>query len=804
MATISQRIPNLLGGVSQQPDSLKLPGQVRRAINCLPDPTYGMMKRPGLKLISSLTGASATGRWFSIVRDQSERYVCQFLTDGTLKVWDGYTGAVKTVNAITNDAKAYIANVAAEDFEVLQINDYNFVLNRSKTVAKDLVNKSPVQPPVALLIVAQIGYDATYTVKINGLSVSHTTPTTGALTVGAVVADLKTKIEALSGGGVYSATIAANTLIVKRVNDADFNIDATGGISSTALLAYKNTVPNAARLPAVSQNGLVLKVSNLEDANSDDYYVKFVTSDGGAVGSGVWEECVAPNTEIYIDPNTMPHVIIRETNGTFTYRALSEAEKDGEDLYWVERRVGDDETNPFPTLVGRKVTGLSFYRNRLVLLSEANVICSQPGSYFNLFRESALIQTDADSIDLATGSLRPVDLRYAIGDQQGLVCFSENGQFILTSNEDVFSPSTAKLQPFTSFNSNSKVNPVETGQSIVFVDNNQGFSSVTEMLVTSSENRPSVADISRTAPTFVPGDLEPIVASISASLICFLGRSNRKSLKLFKFFNNGSERILASWIEWALPGDCLHVSVDHDLLLFVTNQENGICLSTCSTVVDIEGTAVNDSGLAYEYRLDLFKSAPTMSYDAGNDETKIYFPAGAYDSTLTPVVCVSETQQVTGTFYSDLPPANDGNWYVAVPGDVTGYYNVTIGYSYEMTLEMPRFYLVNQAADGRAQADVINIPRVHRLNVQSTDSGYYYATVESLGRPTRTHEFPNTFANLTPLDRAALPQATSNNIPVYAKGTEAKVTIYSDTPFPLSFVAATWYGVYANRGIRSV
>ncbi len=33
MTTISQRIPNLLLGVSQQPDKLKFPGQVKEATN---------------------------------------------------------------------------------------------------------------------------------------------------------------------------------------------------------------------------------------------------------------------------------------------------------------------------------------------------------------------------------------------------------------------------------------------------------------------------------------------------------------------------------------------------------------------------------------------------------------------------------------------------------------------------------------------------------------------------------------------------------------------------------------------------
>lgn len=803
MAAVSQRIPNLLGGVSQQPDALKLPGQVRSAVNCLPDPTYGMTKRPGLKLVSQLSGATNTGRWFSIIRDQTERYVCQFLPDGTLKVWDGKTGASKTVNAIAPSAQAYIANVSRDDFAVLQINDYNFVLNRSKTVGT-LGTKSAAQAPTAIVTLTQLGYDATYEVKIDGFTATHTTPTTGTLAIATIISDLRTKIQALDGGGKYSATIAANTLIVKRVNNADFTIEVAGGTTSAALTAYKNAVPDASRLPGVCQKNLVLKVSNLQSAEGDDYYVKFVTTDGGSVGSGIWEETVAPDTTLYIDPATMPHVVIRESNGTFTFRSLNEADKAGEDLYWVERRVGDSETNPFPTFVGAKITGLSFYKNRLVILSGSNVICSQPGSFFDFFRVSVLAQTDGDAIDLATGALRPVDLRHAIGDQLGLLIFSENAQFMLMANDDSFGPGTASLQPFTTFTNNPKVAPAESGQSIVFVDDHQGFSQVTEMLVTSADNRPSTADLSRTAPNFVPADLDPIVTSISGSLIAFLGNSDRDTVKIFKFFNNAGERVLASWVEWKLPGNCLLMSVDHDVLLFVTQQQNGICLSTCSTMTDLAGTATTIDGQPYEYRLDLFRSAPSMSYDSVNQITKVYFPAGSYDSTLSPTVVVNQTTTQTGLIYEDLTAANDGQWYVAIPGNITGAANVTLGYAFEASLTLPFMYAIRSASDGKAQADVINIPRIHRINIQTSDSGAFQARVTSLGRPDREYFFSNAIANLTLSDAAPLPQSVGNNIPVYARGDQAIVKIYSNTPFPLSFVACSWYGVYSNRGIRAI
>ena len=43
MASITQQIPNYIGGISEQPDELKLPGQVKDLNNAFPDLTYGLM-----------------------------------------------------------------------------------------------------------------------------------------------------------------------------------------------------------------------------------------------------------------------------------------------------------------------------------------------------------------------------------------------------------------------------------------------------------------------------------------------------------------------------------------------------------------------------------------------------------------------------------------------------------------------------------------------------------------------------------------------------------------------------------------
>jgi len=51
MSAVSQSYPNYLGGLNEQPDELKKPGQLVEALNVIPDPTIGLSRRPGFQHI---------------------------------------------------------------------------------------------------------------------------------------------------------------------------------------------------------------------------------------------------------------------------------------------------------------------------------------------------------------------------------------------------------------------------------------------------------------------------------------------------------------------------------------------------------------------------------------------------------------------------------------------------------------------------------------------------------------------------------------------------------------------------------
>ena len=153
MPAITQTIPAYTGGISEQPDQLKVPGQVKSIQNAIPDAIKGLYKRPGAKRIGSspLTNVQSNGSWFHYYRDETEgSYIGQVASDGKVRIWscaDGteknvwyatdnsaYNGATAAHTAITSYLTPSSAS-ATEDIQALTINDTTFLNNRTKTVA---------------------------------------------------------------------------------------------------------------------------------------------------------------------------------------------------------------------------------------------------------------------------------------------------------------------------------------------------------------------------------------------------------------------------------------------------------------------------------------------------------------------------------------------------------------------------------------------------------------------------------------------------------------------------------------------
>ena len=88
MASVTQKVPSYVLGMSTQPDEKKIPGQVVDLVNGVPDVVRQLIKRPGSQLVNNITPSTAANtKWFNIYTNDEEQYIGQVGADGVVKIW---------------------------------------------------------------------------------------------------------------------------------------------------------------------------------------------------------------------------------------------------------------------------------------------------------------------------------------------------------------------------------------------------------------------------------------------------------------------------------------------------------------------------------------------------------------------------------------------------------------------------------------------------------------------------------------------------------------------------------------------
>jgi len=176
MPNVTQTVPNYLGGVSRQPDTKKLPGQVVDAINAYPDPTFGLTKRPGFKFIKNL-GAENTftdAKWFYIHRDGDEKYIgC--IKGTAIYVWNVTTGVPATITYTGSANTNYLTGTKATDYDVLTVQDTTIITNKTVQVATQAA-PSFTANKVGTVRLRAVTVATAYSVTVNNNTVTYTTP----------------------------------------------------------------------------------------------------------------------------------------------------------------------------------------------------------------------------------------------------------------------------------------------------------------------------------------------------------------------------------------------------------------------------------------------------------------------------------------------------------------------------------------------------------------------------------------------------------------------------------------------------
>ena len=526
MSLMRRTLPALYNGVSQQPAILRAEDQTEYEENTWATLADGVSKRPPTFHVARLTAGSTPPDLVHVInRDASESYVV-IVIGGVLRVFDATTGAAMSVAAPLG--WEYLAD-SSVGFSAVTIADYTFIVNRAVKIAL-----AEGDPPEGT------GYVPITPGKSGG-----------------------------GGGSWWDPGGGGNPLPMESIE----SLEAPNASEEETLAG---AVVSIEKLPETAPEGAIYLVQGSSgDASFTSFYVKRVGS--------IWEETVAPGHRQHIDPETMPHALVRNVDGTFTFAPYA----------WAARNVGSVDTNPPPSFVGRPINDVFFYQNRLCFLSDENTICSCAGDFGNFWRNTVLDYVDTDVVDVSASTTGVNILRYAVPFTDGVMLYADRAQFSLTNGEAGLSTASVAVRQVSAYPSSRDARPAVLGTEIYFASPGPQFAAIREYTRGAESDNLQAADVTAHVPAYIPKDVVDISGAPAIGALFVAARGNgeeARGLYVYQVYWSGNDKVQSAWRRWTFgSGRPLRTAVVGDSLFLVLQRPDGVFLERMGLMNSISG-----------------------------------------------------------------------------------------------------------------------------------------------------------------------------------------------------------------------
>lgn len=787
MALYSQTIKNLVSGISQQPPILRFPEQLEFQENGLSTESSGLQKRPPSIHLAKIDPALLVNGVKPMVhvvnRDESEKYIMVF-TGAGVAVWDN-KGNQKTVS-YEGTAKSYVTTSKPRTkLKAITVADHTFIVNTDVTVrmASDTVLNVWANQG-ALINIKSGQYGRTYSIIANGAVVaSFTTPDGSAashttqIDTNYIATQLKT---ALTNNG-FTVVQGESWLYFYKSGVPITSLQTKDGFNNNAMIGIMKTVQKFSNLPYQAPDGFVAKVVGESGSAADDYYVRYNATDG------VWEETAEPGLLSTFDASTMPHILVRNADGTFTLKEAT----------WDDRVTGDDDSNPIPSFVGGKLNDVFFFRNRLGLLSGENVILSKSGEFFDFWIGSAVELQDTDAVDLAVSSSSVSTLYHAVPFTDEVILLSDQRQFVLRA-DGTLTPSNVKLDPATEYGCSTHARPVVAGRKMYFPAERAEYTTVKEFYaVQDVYDIKDAQDVTSHVPSYIPNGVYKLIASTVENVLMFLTEGDEEKIFIYKYLFVEEQRIQASWSHWAFEGATILGGgfINSELYLLLM-RDSGLFLEK---IVFTYNTKDFDEE---PYRVFLDRKTftpviPAENYDSVHNRTTIDI-ASCYGTTLS-----SGTYGIVTTtgVYKEFPVSEMTNGKVILPGNWTGQ-KVVVGQKFRWKITFSEIMLKTQGERGLT-SDVEGRLQLKNFWVNYVNSGYFKVVVEQYDKETYSYEMTARILGSGKNTLGSMPSETGKfKFPVQSLSSNCAISVESSYPTPVTLIGAGWEGNYYRRTQR--
>ena len=792
MARFEQPVRTVFGGVSRQPPVVRRDNQVEEADNALLSVvTGGFEKRPASQYIAKLTALDATKEYavHAINRDPTDQLMLT-VADGDIKLHNAITGAAVTI--AVQDQDHYFAIEADGTSVATIVSSEEMAYDSGETQLSWTFACSGTTVVVAVegSATGAFGGEETVHDTFTGSSDTGTTTissndhkfirvkvTTGEsgkdFTLYATMKSLSYIIdivpEEIAFVTIADFTFITNRSIITRMREAS----ATDGIDYN--------VQTFSDLPGAPSDNEVARIFGSNADNFEEYYVQWDNS------LAVWEEVVKGGQHNTFDATTMPHVLIKQTDGTYNFQQAT----------YSERLVGDETIVPQPTFIGRTINDLFWFGNRVGFVSDehtwlASITQGQTDSgSVNWWPAKAFTVLDTDPIDRTAGTERVAVLRWATPFRKLLFATADEIQFELTAGDQAITPTNVKLDASTFYSASPNVKPINLGDVLYFGSLTPRASAIFEYFFEDGTLSNTAADITKHVVDYIPSEIIQMATDPLSGTLFALSSGENNSVFVYTTFWDGSEKVQSSWSKWVFGASesvaFIHgIAVLSNFLVLVIERADGIFLEQ----LPVTQEAPDTDFVTWVPQIDQ-RTVLTGVYNSGTDLTTW---TTVWDNNDDVEIITGGSGFATGLKGARLTiNSYTAATTVTVKGDWSAGPSY-VGRPYTMSVELSRPY----ARDGQGVADVNGNVKLQRAIFNFTRSGYFKVSVDPVfSRDVKDYEFTGRVlgrADNTVGEAVIVPEGQFRCSPLEVDARDAVITISNDTPFPSVISSYTLIG----------
>jgi hypothetical protein len=487
---------------------------------------------------------------------------------------------------------------------------------------------------------------------------------------------------------------------------------------------------------------------------------------------------VTMSVEGVFDASTMPHQIVRNADGTFTYQQCST----------YNPRITTDpaftatDLVPTPEFVGHGIADITMHRNRLSFVADETVYFSTSGDYTNFWPKTVGQVIDSDPFGRTASSASVNKLRYVVPFRKALFCSADMAQFELSA-ANALTPTDTTIDIATQYTAEAGCRPIGFRDELYFASRSGDSAVMFEYYYSDTSVGHTANDVLIHASGYIPAPITRLVSDTVTGTILALSGNDRSSIYVYRTFWNGEEKAQSAWCKWTFGTDTV--------IRNLTNLGGEIyLLLTRGSIMSIEKMSLNGddkpSNFKYPVRLDGLQLLNGV-YDSTDNRT-----------TYTSAYTVTETMQgITDTLTTDqsrsgirVDPLTVTGSEFTVFGDTT-LEPIYFGIPYPMNVELSKQYL------READNETITTGRLQlkRLYLDYKDSAFLQVEVTPYKRTTKTYTFNG---SATGQSIQASPDLSSGTFdtPIRTEGSSATIKITNNSYLPCTVTSARWVGFF--------